>query len=68
MQKRDLQADSAQQGKSANVSSGQGEHVYNTDTKHSIDAQAEPGISNKAEGDPETAKVKTPVDPKRPQK
>lgn len=55
-------------GASANVHSGSGESVYNTDTKHSIDAQAHPDLSNKAEGDPETAKIKKPVDPFRPQK
>lgn len=46
-----------------NTQSGKQEGLTNTDTKHSTDA---PGASEKADGQPETAKSKGTVDSKRP--
>lgn len=46
-----------------NSQSGKQEGLTNTDTKHSTDY---PGTSEKADGQPETAKSKGSVDPKRP--
>jgi len=46
-----------------NTQSGKQEGLTNTDTKHSTDY---PGTSEKADGQPETAKSKGTVDPKRP--
>ncbi|KAL8930690.1 MAG: hypothetical protein Q9208_000561 [Pyrenodesmia sp. 3 TL-2023] len=43
------------------------EGISNTDTKHSFDLSSDPEKSKKGEGFVETAKVKGPVDPSRPQ-
>ncbi|KAL8903689.1 MAG: hypothetical protein Q9207_003758 [Kuettlingeria erythrocarpa] len=43
------------------------EGISNTDTKHSYDLSMDPEKSKKGEGFVETAKVKGPVDPSRPQ-
>jgi len=52
---------------SQNTQSGKQEGLSNTDTKHSTDITNNPEKSRKGEGSPETAKLKGPVDPKRPQ-
>lgn len=52
---------------STNTQSGKQEGLSNTDTKHSTDTTNDPSKSKKAEGGPDTAKVKGTVDPKRPQ-
>lgn len=51
----------------SNVHSGQQEGISNTDTKHSTDLDNNPEKSKKGEGFVETAKMKGPVDPSRPQ-
>ena len=51
----------------ANVHSGAQEGLSNTDTKHSTDMDNNPDKSKKGEGFVETAKMKGPVDPSRPQ-
>jgi len=50
------------------TTSGKQEGLSNTDTKHSTDPQNDSDISNKAEGGPESAKLKGTVDPERPAK
>jgi hypothetical protein len=54
------------QGATAGKYSGAQEGLSNTDTKHSTDISENPDKSKKAEGTPETAKTKGPVDPNRP--
>ncbi|KAL8717567.1 MAG: hypothetical protein Q9225_005199 [Loekoesia sp. 1 TL-2023] len=51
----------------SNVHSGEQEGLSNTDTKHSTDMDNNPDKSKKGEGFVETAKMKGPVDPGRPQ-
>ncbi|KAL8944692.1 MAG: hypothetical protein Q9216_000260 [Gyalolechia sp. 2 TL-2023] len=51
----------------SNVHSGAQEGLSNTDTKHSTDMDNNPVLSKKGEGIVETAKIKGPVDPSRPQ-
>ncbi|MCJ1308933.1 hypothetical protein MMC25_002588 [Agyrium rufum] len=51
-----------------NTISGKQEGISNTDTKHSTDIANDPDKSKKAEGGPDTAKVKGSVDPSRPAK
>merc|ERR1711964_324615 len=50
-----------------NSQSAKQEGLSNTDTKHSTDIGNDPSKSKKAEGGPDTAKVKGTVDPNRPQ-
>lgn len=51
----------------SNVHSGAQEGLSNADTKHSTDISNDPEKSKKGEGFAETAKMKGPVDPSRPQ-
>jgi len=65
----DAPADKAAPSKPAggkNTQSGKQEGLSNTDTKHSSDIGSDSEKSTKADGQPETAKSKGTVDPKRP--
>ena len=50
-----------------NTTSEKQEGLSNSNTKHSLDLDSNPEKSKKGEGVVETAKVKGPVDPGRPQ-
>jgi len=61
------QAASSKEAGSHNTQTGKQEGLTNTDTKHSTDISKDPSKSKKAEGAPDTAKLKGTVDPKRGQ-
>lgn len=62
-----VQAVLSKEAGNQNTQSGKQEGLTNTDTKHSYDITNDPTKSKKAEGGPDTAKLKGTVDPKRGQ-
>lgn len=63
----DSQASPSKEAGSKNTQTGKQEGLTNTDTKHSTDIGNDPSKSKKAEGGPDTAKVKGTVDVNRKQ-